>query len=105
MWLQYQSLWDLQTDSVVSRLGDDQAKWQGLLLEIKKSRRTFDTDDSQRAFGPVVVNYAQVQTKVALKYDALHRELLGKFGTRTGASMQVRLMPYVQNPLDLLGMS
>lgn len=42
VWLQYQSLWDMDTEYVLSSLGDDLEKWQQMVADIKKSRSTFD---------------------------------------------------------------
>lgn len=53
----------------------------------RKSRTTFDTSDTRRAYGPVIIDYAKVQAKVTLKYDSWHKEALGKFGTFLGNEM------------------
>jgi multidrug resistance efflux pump len=88
-WLQFQSLWDLEAEAVFARLGDDLARWQQLLGEIKRARSLFDTRETQRAFGGVaVVDYEQVQTRVNAKYDAWQREILGRFGAKLGAAMK-----------------
>lgn len=88
-WLQFQSLWDLEAESVYARLGDDLAYWQQLLTEIKKTRATFDTSETQHLFGSVcVVNYEQVQTRVNAKYDAWQREILSRFGVKLGNAMK-----------------
>ncbi|XP_004348847.1 dynein heavy chain [Capsaspora owczarzaki ATCC 30864] len=87
-WLQYQALWDLEGASVVARLGDDIQLWQQLLVEIKKARATVDSADITASFGPIVVNFQQVQTKVNLKYDAWHKDILGRFGALMSSSMQ-----------------
>lgn len=54
----------------------------------RKSRTTFDTSDTRRAYGPIVIDYAKVQAKVTLKYDSWHKEALSKFGTLLGTEMQ-----------------
>ncbi|KAI8434184.1 hypothetical protein MSG28_012298 [Choristoneura fumiferana] len=54
---------------------------------LRKSRTTFDTSDTRREYGPVVIDFARVQSKVALKYDAWHKEVLGKFGALLGGEM------------------
>ncbi len=87
-WLQFQSLWDLESEYVFSRLGDGLASWQQLLQEIRKTRATFDTSDTQRSFGVAVVNYEQVQSKVNAKYDTWQREIVGRFGSKLGSSMK-----------------
>ena len=79
-WLDYQSLWDLQPDALVIKFGEDISKWMRLLSDIKKSRATFDTSETKKEFGPVVIDYAKVQSKVSLKYDSWHKDALGKFG-------------------------
>lgn len=86
-WLRYQSLWDLQADTLYGRLGEDVNLWIKCLNDIKKSRTTFDTSDTRRAYGPIIIDYAKVQAKVTLKYDSWHKEALGKFGTLLGNEM------------------
>ena len=80
-WLDYQSLWVLLPDALVIKFGEDISKWMRLLSNIKKSRATFDTSETKKEFGPVVIDYAKVQSKVSLKYDSWHKNALGKFGT------------------------
>ncbi|XP_067011460.2 dynein heavy chain, cytoplasmic isoform X2 [Anabrus simplex] len=86
-WLRYQSLWDLQSDNLYGRLGEDINLWMKCLNDIKKSRTTFDTSDTRREFGPIVIDYAKVQSKVSLKYDSWHKETLSKFGSLLGNEM------------------
>eukprot|EP00040_Diaphanoeca_grandis_P036231 m.230237 g.230237 ORF g.230237 m.230237 type:complete len:4579 (-) comp33576_c0_seq1:2736-16472(-) len=88
IWFQYQALWDLQTDTITNRLGDDLDQWQQLIVEIKKARRTFDTSESTKDFGPICINFAQVQNRVMLRYDQLHKDMLNKFGTKLSSSME-----------------
>ena len=83
-WLQFQSLWDLQSEAVYDFLGDDLAKWLQLLQEIRKTRSTFDTSETARSFGSITVDYKQVQTKVNAKYDQWQHEIVQNFGHRLG---------------------
>ncbi|EPQ28904.1 uncharacterized protein PFL1_03705 [Pseudozyma flocculosa PF-1] len=87
-WLQFQSLWDLETEHVFARLGDSLADWQQLLAEIRKTRSTFDNSDSQRSFGTCIIDYEQVQSKVNAKYDAWQRDILNRFGSKLGVAMR-----------------
>ncbi|KAK2746366.1 hypothetical protein FQN57_003248 [Myotisia sp. PD_48] len=87
-WLQFQSLWDLQSTQVYDILGDDLSQWLQLLQEIRKSRATFDTSEVRRSFGNVRIDYDQVQTKVNAKYDQWQREILLKFGGKLGTRMR-----------------
>ena len=86
-WLQFQSLWDLGDTDVYKRLGDDLSEWQKILAELKKSRTTFDNEEKERSFGPIVVNYGQVQSKVGDKYDFWQKEILKNFTGKLGDSM------------------
>lgn len=87
-WLRFQSLWDLEAESVYARLGDSLSDWQQLLSEIRRTRSTFDTSETQRSFGAVTVKYEQVQSKVNAKYDAWQRDILARFGLKLGATIR-----------------
>jgi dynein heavy chain 1 len=59
-----------------------------LLAEIKKSRASVDSGEVEQRLGLCVVRYGQAQAKVATKYDAWHRELLGEFAAKLGAAIR-----------------
>ena len=86
-WLQFQSLWDLQSEHVYDVLGEELSRWLQLLQEIRKTRTTFDTSDVSRSFGYVTVDYEQVQVKVNAKYDQWQHDILIKFASRLGIRM------------------
>ncbi|KAJ1879105.1 dynein heavy chain, partial [Coemansia sp. S17] len=89
IWLQYQALWDLQSDYVLQFLGDDLTRWQAMLLEIKRARSTFDNSETAKYIGAhCIVDYEQVQAKVNAKYDNWQREILNRFGSRLGSAMR-----------------
>ncbi|KAJ2138918.1 dynein heavy chain, partial [Coemansia sp. RSA 788] len=89
IWLQYQALWDLQTDYVLQFLGEDLARWQSMLLEIRRARSTFDTSATTKHVGAhCVIDYEQVQSKVNAKYDGWQHEILSKFGALLGSSVR-----------------
>ena len=87
-WLQFQSLWDLQSEHVYDVLGDRLSRWLQLLQELRKTRQTFDTTEVSRSFGHVTVDYDQVQTKVNAKYDQWQHDILIKFASRLGTRMR-----------------
>ena len=58
-----------------------------LLTDIKKSRATFDTSDTKKEFGPIVIDFGKVQAKVSMKYDSWHKDALSKFGSMLGTDM------------------
>ena len=84
-WLQFQSLWDLQSDSVYDSLGNDLEQWLQLLGEIRKSRETFDTSEARRRFGLLTIDYEQVQMKINSKYDLWQNDILNKFAGKLGS--------------------
>ncbi|KAL9029741.1 MAG: hypothetical protein Q9196_002047 [Gyalolechia fulgens] len=83
-WLQFQSLWDLQSEHIIDSFGDDLASWLQLLQEIRRTRATFDTSAASRTFGTVTIDYEQVQTRVNAKYDQWQHEIIQHFGARLG---------------------
>ncbi|KAK4143340.1 dynein heavy chain, N-terminal region 1-domain-containing protein [Dichotomopilus funicola] len=87
-WLQFQSLWDLQSEHVYDVLGDQLSRWLQLLQELRKTRQTFDTTEVSRSFGHITIDYDQVQTKVNAKYDQWQHDILIKFGSRLGTRMR-----------------
>jgi dynein heavy chain 1 len=78
-WLQFQSLWDLQADQVYNTLGDDLSNWLQIIVEIRKSRATFDTSEVFRSFGVIAITFDQVQSRVNAKYDAWQRDIVQRF--------------------------
>ena len=58
------------------------------LFVCRKSRKTIDTTDTVKVFGPVEIHYGKVQQKVTLKYDSWHREILSRFGGLLGENMR-----------------
>ena len=63
----YRKLRNWQWWKLYIKFGEDISKWMRLLCDIKKSRATFHTSETKKEFGPVVVDYAKVQSKVSLK--------------------------------------
>ncbi|KUF96061.1 valine--tRNA ligase [Phytophthora nicotianae] len=79
-WLQYQALWDMDAQTALNSFGEDLRKWQQILVDIKNERNAFDAVFNTKRFGPMVINYQQVQAQVNVKYDAWHNEFLAYFG-------------------------
>ena len=51
---------------------------------FRQSRSTFDTTETKREIGPVIIDFNAIQTKVNLKYDTLQKAIVQQFGTRLG---------------------
>lgn len=79
-WVRYQVLWDLQAEFVSERLENDLDKWIRTLAEIRDTRKKLDDSQSSgmRAY-PVFVDFTEVQSKVATKYDFWQREIQQRF--------------------------
>ena len=104
-WLQFQSLWDLESDEVYNTLGENLFKWLQLLQEIRKTRETFDTSESNRSFGCLIVEYEQAQTKVTGRYDQWQHEIRMKFAGRLGIRMREVYSEISKARKDLEGQS
>lgn len=102
-WLQFQSLWDLQSDHVFELLGDDLPTWLQCLREIVKARETFDTSDISRRFGYVTVDYEQAQVKVNAKYDQWQHEILKRFAENLAHQMAMVYAEIAKARKDLEG--
>jgi len=83
-WLQYQALWDMDLNDLINELGTDLRAWESILNDMKTARATFDTSATRTRFGPILVDYAAVQSKVNNKYDNWHKSVLARLGQLLG---------------------
>ena len=104
-WLQFQSLWDLESECVYDELGEDLGKWLQLLQEIRKTRETFDTSESNKTFGTVTIDYEQVQTKITSRYDQWQHEIRTKFAVKLSDRMRETYADIEKARRDLEGQS
>ena len=58
-----------------------------LVFFHRSARKTFDTSETQKQIGPVTIQFGKVQSKVSLKYDSWHKEVLSKFGNMLSNEM------------------
>ncbi|CAF0789670.1 unnamed protein product [Didymodactylos carnosus] len=79
-WLKYQVLWDLQPDVLYQRLGSNIKAWFDCLNDIRESRKTLDTHETYKAFGPLIIDFSKLQSKINVKYDSWHQDVVRKFG-------------------------
>lgn len=87
-WFRYQKLWDRNPDELYEMLGTKMSSWMKTVESIKEFRKTFDTSETRKNLGPIVVDFGKVQSKVTLKYDSWHKDVLSKFGQLLGSNMQ-----------------
>jgi hypothetical protein len=71
-----QALWDLNASKVEAELGEDIIKWQRMLVDITKARATFDTSQTSRQFGPVVIRIDQARVCPFLGRSLLRHRVL-----------------------------
>ena len=64
------------------KFGKDLKVWYRVLNEIKSGRNTFDNSQFDINFGPIIINYKPVQTRINNLYDDLHKRVLNDFGTK-----------------------
>ena len=78
----------IDSKKIFEKLGEDINKWQSLLNEIRDNRKTFDNSQTEKSFGPVVIDYRLVLNKITTKYDSWHKEILGHFGDKFGDTLK-----------------
>ena len=71
----------MQSSAIYEAMGNDIGTWQAMLVDVRKRRQTFDTSEFLFKTGPVTVEFGKVQSKVSLKYDAWHKEMLASFAS------------------------
>eukprot|EP00587_Corethron_hystrix_P001648 CAMPEP_0113299688 /NCGR_PEP_ID=MMETSP0010_2-20120614/1622_1 /TAXON_ID=216773 ORGANISM="Corethron hystrix, Strain 308" /NCGR_SAMPLE_ID=MMETSP0010_2 /ASSEMBLY_ACC=CAM_ASM_000155 /LENGTH=4034 /DNA_ID=CAMNT_0000152971 /DNA_START=8 /DNA_END=12112 /DNA_ORIENTATION=+ /assembly_acc=CAM_ASM_000155 len=86
-WLEYQTLWDTTVQEVAGSVGNNIARWEALLQEATSARLTLDTSGKKSEFGPVVVGYNKVQSKIVVKYDAWQKDLQNCFASVLGDAL------------------
>ena len=82
-WKSYKVLWDIQPKTIYDKLGDDAIKWQALMEELKRGQGSFNTDETEKIIGSIVVDFSSVKKKVRSKYNTWHKEILKKFAEIT----------------------
>jgi dynein heavy chain 1 len=87
-WYQFQALWDLEASQVFDMLGTDMEKWLQVLLEIRKARSTFDTNEVSKMFGMLKIDFKPVQARINSKYDSWQSDIIHKFAQRLNTKMK-----------------
>lgn len=88
IWFNYESLWVIDPRKIYDKLGDDITLWQNLLNEIRENRKTFDNSQTERYFGPIIIDYRLVLNRINTKYDSWHNEIIGHFGNKFGETLK-----------------
>lgn len=88
IWFNYESLWIIDSKKIFDKLGDDISLWQKLLNEIRENRKTFDNSQTEKYFGPIIIDYRLVLNRINTKYDSWHTEIIGHFGSKFGDTLK-----------------
>ena len=88
IWFNYEALWIIDSKKIYDRLGEDINLWQKLLTEIRENRKTFDNSETEKYFGPIIIDYRLVLNRINTKYDSWHAEILNHFGTKYGDKLR-----------------
>lgn len=91
----------MEPNEVFQRLGTNIQSWFECLKDIKsdenfsnkkkkknfielflrrESRQALDSQETYKAFGPLIIDFSKIQSKIGVKYDNWHQDLLRKFG-------------------------
>lgn len=76
-------------NKVYDFLGENTDYWQDILGEIKAGRTELEKTEPSSKFGPIIVQVRLAQRKINNKYEALHNEILGKFGQSLNEEFQM----------------
>lgn len=73
-WEMLQSLWDISFDDLKSDIGTDFSRWLATLQDLKRLRGIVDTVETTTNFGPLIIEYKQVQSRVSSQLDRWQRK-------------------------------
>eukprot|EP00760_Papus_ankaliazontas_P026596 PhM_4_TR3054/c0_g1_i1/m.97841/K10413/DYNC1H; dynein heavy chain 1, cytosolic len=87
-WRRYQALWDMDISMAFDRLGTDIESWLRLLAEIRSARDMMASSETTKHFGAMIIDFRNVQQKVASQYDHMSRQFVDRFRSILGKQMQ-----------------
>ncbi|CRG93244.1 dynein heavy chain, putative [Plasmodium gallinaceum] len=103
IWLQYKSLWKIEIDDIITSFGEDIQTWKNFMDEIKQTENTFDTLDTEKYFGPIVIDYRILQSKVSSKFEIWQKEIVSEFSKKL-SEKTLHLKEEIENALNDLNM-
>ncbi|BFZ56714.1 dynein heavy chain [Savitreella phatthalungensis] len=75
-WIASQGVWDVQLTDIEASLGTgDMQQWLDLLTDVHQYRANIDSTDRSKQFGPLLVIFEQVQSRMMSRYDAIQRDI------------------------------
>ncbi|CAA9986414.1 dynein heavy chain, putative [Plasmodium knowlesi strain H] len=99
MWLQYNTLWKIEIGDIITSFGEDIEAWKGFMNEIKETEYTFDTLNTEKNFGPIVIDYRILQSKVSSKFENWQKEIVSEFSKKLSEKI-VLLKAEIEKALD-----
>ncbi|KAI4840996.1 dynein heavy chain [Plasmodium brasilianum] len=82
IWLQYRTLWKIEIEDIITTFGEDIQTWKTFMNEIKETENAFDTLDTEKNFGPIVIDYRILQSKVSSKFEIWQKEIVSEFSKK-----------------------
>ncbi|CCH41669.1 Cytoplasmic dynein 1 heavy chain 1 [Wickerhamomyces ciferrii] len=79
LWSQFEALWSFQSNEIYQNLELDD--WFEVLNEVKNSRQTFETNETQKTFGVFIVQYGLAREKVRSSFASWNKVLFQNFAT------------------------
>lgn len=64
----------MPVSAVKTRLGNDVSLWSQLLNEAKAARDVVENSSREKVFGPVIIDYSNVQAKVSPSALMIHQQ-------------------------------
>ncbi|GAW79183.1 hypothetical protein PGO_021530 [Plasmodium gonderi] len=99
MWLQYNTLWKIEIGDIITSFGEDIQTWKSFMNEIKETEYTFDTLDTEKYFGPIVIDYRILQSKVSSKFEIWQKEIVSEFSKKLSEKITL-LKEEIEKALD-----
>lgn len=65
-WFRYQTLWDLNPDTLYNVLGPNLSKWLYVVTEIKEARNIVESNEDSQQFGNIIVKFVSLTFEAKL---------------------------------------
>ncbi|ETB60571.1 dynein heavy chain-like protein [Plasmodium yoelii 17X] len=83
MWFQYKTLLKVEIGDIITNFGEDIEIWKTFMNEIKEREDKFDILDTEKKnFGPIVIDYRILQSKVSSKFEIWQKEIVSEFSKK-----------------------
>lgn len=81
-WTKYRNLFEIEITQLLDMMGDNLHQWTEILNDIKNSSKQFDSQKHEKFFGPIWINYKNVQNIINSQFGNWHKSILQNFGNK-----------------------